>query len=71
MSHLSASLFDIQLDLIREHQKQLRTDAALSRLLGATNGHRYALVRALLWLQRLLRLNVWPAGQFSPPVSAN
>jgi hypothetical protein len=69
MSHLSASLFDIQLDLIREHQQQLRVDAALARLLRADQRRAQSPTSVWCLLQRLLGLNAMAAEPLSSPPS--
>ena len=71
MSHLSTSMFEIQLDLIRDHQQQLRTEAARDRLFH-TDQHRGG-VQTTVWglLQRLLGSNASPTKRVLSPVVAN
>lgn len=71
MTHLSASMFEIQLDLIHEQQKQLRAAAALSRLLARDNRPRPLHTHAGPWFQRLLRRNTLLIGRLSSPFAVN
>lgn len=71
MSHLSASMFEIQLDLIRDHQQQLRAEAARARLLHTDRRRGQWLTSAWGVLQRLLGSNAIPTKEFPSPVVAN